>query len=317
MIEQKLRDLMAVGLANILRRFAFDPKYFDLWQSQGYHIKPTSFYSPLPDTRELLNNIWDDISPNLGGIEWNEVQQLQFLKIFPEKYFHEYNVFTERKPNNNSQFYLGNVSFETVDAEILYCMVRYFRPHQIIEIGSGYSSLLAAEALAKNISEGYQGCFTAIEPYPPEFLRHKLPITIQLLEQPVQKVPLERFTSLKSGDILFIDSSHVCKVGSDVHYEFLKILPCLAPGVIIHVHDIFLPAEYPKQWVKDWHRFWNEQYILQAFLSFNSAFEVLWAGSYMHLYHKDKLSNAFNSYDPNQNWPASFWLRRVDASSHS
>lgn len=196
-------------------------------------------------------------------------------------------------------------------------MVRHFSPNQVIEIGSGYSSLLTIEALAKNISEGHSGTFTAIEPYPPSFLRDELPINIELLDQPVQEVSLDRFSSLKSGDILFIDSSHVCKVGSDVHYELLKILPCLAPGVIIHIHDIFLPSEYPKQWIKEWHRFWNEQYILQAFLSFNSSFEILWAGSYMHLYHKDKLSTNFNSYDPNENWPASFWLRRVDISCHN
>jgi len=181
----------------------------------------------------------------------------------------------------------------------------------MIEVGSGYSTLLSLEALENNAKEGHPCRFTAIEPYPADFLRDPgLPGDVELLEQPLQKAPLELFTNLKSGDILFIDSSHVCKAGSDVRYMFSSILPALAPGVIIHIHDIFLPAEYPKCWIKDWHRFWNEQYLLQAFLSFNSAFEVLWAGSYMHHYHSDKLQEAFDSYDPARSGPASFWIRR-------
>ena len=127
----------------------------------------------------------------------------------------------------------------------------------------------------------------------------------------VQNASLDQFTSLCSRDILFIDSSHVCAIGSDVTFEILEILPRLNPGVVIHVHDVFLPRNHPKAWVKELHRFWNEQYLLQAFLCNNRDFEVIWAGSWLHMMHSEKLASAFPSYDPRRNWPASFWISRV------
>ena len=114
---------------------------------------------------------------------------------------------------------------------------------------------------------------------------------------------------MKENDLLFIDSSHVLKIGSDVQYEYLELLPRLNSGVIIHCHDIFIPSEYPKNWVRKEHRFWNEQYLLQAFLSFNDKFEILWAGSYMHLKNPDILKNNLSTYN-NFSWPISIYLRR-------
>ena len=115
----------------------------------------------------------------------------------------------------------------------------------------------------------------------------------------------------ENHDILFIDSSHVLRIGGDVQYEYLEILPRLARGVIVHSHDIFLPAEYPRHWVLEEHKFWTEQYLLQAFLAFNDSFEVLWAGSYMHLKHPEKLEEAFSSYKRERTLPGSFWMRKV------
>ncbi|MEB3189903.1 MAG: class I SAM-dependent methyltransferase [Snowella sp.] len=309
-LRQTLRNLVATQMAFILKRLVFDPNYFDLWQSHGFHIKPLSFYSPLPNTQELPDELWSK-KFDCPGVMWNEFAQLELLGLFSQKYRQEYEGFPRSKPSGKPCFYFGNVSFESVDAEILYCMVRSYGPSRVVEIGSGYSTLLAAEALNKNLEEGRPGELTAIEPFPPSFLKEELPFPIKLLNQPVQSVPLNFFTSLKANDILVIDSSHVCKIGSDVQYEFLEILPHLAPGVIIHIHDIFLPVEYPQNWIKKEHRFWNEQYLLQAFLSFNSAFEILWAGSYMHVHHSAKLETAFNSYSAEHNWPASFWIKRV------
>ena len=120
-----------------------------------------------------------------------------------------------------------------------------------------------------------------------------------------------RRLGLEAGDVLFIDSSHMLRIGSDVQFEYLEILPRLKPGVIVHIHDIFLPAEYPRNWVHDKHIFWNEQYLLQAFLAFNASFEVLWGGSWMHLNHPAELESAFQSYKRENQWPGSFWIRRV------
>ena len=207
-------------------------------------------------------------------------------------------------------YYLGNAAFEAVDAEMLFGLIRLLKPRRVYEIGSGFSTLLAADALRRNRADGHSCRFIAIEPYPSAELEAELPRDVELWRVPVQEVPLDEFESLCQGDILFVDSSHVCKIGSDVQFEFLEVLPRIRPGVVVHIHDIFMPVEYPKQWVLDWHRFWNEQYLLQTFLSFNAAFEVLWAGQWMHINHPDLLMKAFPSYRAGVS-PGSFWFRRT------
>jgi hypothetical protein len=133
----------------------------------------------------------------------------------------------------------------------------------------------------------------------------------QLLRQPVQEVDLATFDQLAAGDVLFIDSSHVLATGSDVAFEYLTLLPRLAVGVNVHIHDIFLPAEYPARWLLEERWFPNEQYLLQVFLAFNSAFEVLWAGQYLALEHPDVLRETFPSFDPTRVRPGAFWIKRV------
>ena len=133
----------------------------------------------------------------------------------------------------------------------------------------------------------------------------------RLVTARAQDIPLTEFARLQAGDILFIDSSHVLKIGGDVQYEFLEVLPRLNPGVLVHVHDIFLSAEYRREFVLGACRFWTEQYLLQAFLCFNDRFAVLWGSSLMHLRHPDALQAAFASYRPAAHWPASCWLRRL------
>ena len=122
---------------------------------------------------------------------------------------------------------------------------------------------------------------------------------------------METFLQLGAGDILFIDSSHIARIGSDVTYLFHELLPCLKRGVLVHVHDIFLPAEYPKGWIFKDHHFFNEQYMLQAFLCFNAAFEVFWASHFMYLKHADRLKTLFNYPDLGSIGPGSFWIRRT------
>ena len=151
----------------------------------------------------------------------------------------------------------------------------------------------------------------AVEPYPNATIKKGFPGLSRLIDAPVQQVSLAEFERLRENDILFIDSSHVLKIGSDVEFLFLEVLPRLNPGVIVHIHDIFLPANYPRRWVVDELRFWNEQYILQAFLAFNRAFEVLWAASYMNIKHPERLESAFPSYKRGQRPPGSFWMRKI------
>ncbi len=303
------RDLTARAIAPLLRRLAFDPRYFDLWQAQGFHVSPVHYYQPIPDTREIDPSVWKRHS-RIRGLDIRAEQQKELLNIFTARFKNEYDRFPRGHESRDFRFYLGNTAFEAVDAEILFCMIRYFKPKTICEIGSGWSTLLAADALSGNRRDGSPGKLIAIEPYPPEFLSASIPEEVELLRRPVQKVALTQFEALRENDILFIDSSHVCTIGSDVQYEVLEILPQLNPGVLIHIHDIFLPTEYPKEWVLDRHHFWNEQYIVQAFLCFNDTFEILWAGQWMHLTHPELLVEAFTSYQSGVS-PASLWFRRT------
>jgi hypothetical protein len=150
----------------------------------------------------------------------------------------------------------------------------------------------------------------AIDPYPNPVLKSGFPGLSRVIEDEVQDLPLELFTSLGPNDILFIDSSHILRIGSDVQYECLEIVPRVASGVVVHFHDIFLPSEYPKDIIFKGFQFPNEQYLVQAFLAFNDAFEIVWAGSFMHLTHPERLESAFPSYSRATRWPGSLWVRR-------
>jgi predicted O-methyltransferase YrrM len=277
----------------------------------GIHVVPNHFYEPIPDTRKISKDFWETPS-SLAGIDMREAGQQALLQEFCSKYKPEYGQFKNSTPVSADEFTLANRSFGSVDGEILYCMIRHFKPNAIIEIGSGNSTIISSMAIRKNGEEmGSQAKLTAIEPYPSAVIEKGFPGLTRLIKAPVQSVPLAEFEALGENDILFIDSSHVLKEASDVQFEYLEIVPRLRKGVIVHFHDIFLPFPYPRSWVEDELRFWNEQYVLQAFLSCNNSFEVLWAGSYMNHKHPDSLQQAFPSYRAHETAPGSFWIRRV------
>lgn len=283
---------------------------FRTMEKMGIHVVPNHFYEPVPDTRNIPEGFWERPS-ELVGIDVNEVAQLALLEEFRISYKTEY----EQLANPKSAplgFSLPNRSFSSVDAEILYCMIRYFRPNRIMEIGSGNSTLVSAEAILRNSREtGTVASLVAVEPFPNGILEKGFPGLTRLITAPVQSVPLREFESLRENDILFIDSSHVLKTASDVQYEYLEIVPRVKKGVIVHFHDIFLPFSYPKTWVVNELRFWNEQYVLQALLAFNKSFAVLWAGNFMNHKHPSALQQAFDSYSHHQTAPGSFWIKRV------
>jgi predicted O-methyltransferase YrrM len=275
-------------------------RLFPYFEKLGIHVLPVHYYSPIPEIGKLREEIWQRVS-ELPGINMNEEIQLKLLEEF-EKYSDEFNSLPLQKGDG---FYVSNPSFGAVDAEIYYCMIRHFRPRKIIEVGAGFSTLLAAETVERNAID----CeIVAIDPYPQKFLKANR--RIKVVEKPVEKVGLEKFKALGENDILFIDSTHTVKIGGDVVYLYLEVLPRLKKGVLVHFHDIFLPLEYPRDWVMKMMRFWNEQYLLQAFLAFNDAFEVLWSGSYMNLKHPERLERIFRSYVRKRTFPGSFWIRK-------
>ncbi|MEY2446747.1 MAG: hypothetical protein QOH79_223 [Acidimicrobiaceae bacterium] len=282
----------------------------------GLHVTPVHFYQPVPDTGRLPESLWAEPSA-LVGVDWNAEGQLARLEDFQEHFRDEYTAFAVGATSDPTEFHLDNEQFSKVDAEALYCMVRQLRPQRVIEIGSGNSTLLTARAIRVNASEDptYRCRFTAIEPYPNEVISRGVDGLTELMAKPVQEVGPDVFAELGENDLLFIDSSHVLKIGSDVQYEFLEVLPRLAAGVVVQIHDVFLPNEYPRHLVLDWHQFWTEQYLVQAFLSFNTSFEVLWSSAWLHARHPDLLAAAFPSYRgigwPTGLPPSSLWLRRT------
>jgi predicted O-methyltransferase YrrM len=285
-LDRVLRRTLARLVSHVPRAVLLSSDVFDVWERAGYHVTPNHFYSPIPDLGSLSRRVWED--SECIGVDFREAAQLELLDRF-ESLRREY-----------AKLDVSNPYYGALDAEVLYSMIRLVRPERIVEVGSGFSTDIALTALKENGS----GCIECIEPFEPE----RMPIRPKYVV-PVQEVPLEEFESLEAGDILFIDSSHVVKLGSDVRYEYLEILPRLQPGVIVHVHDIFLPHEYPREWAHAKRRFWTEQYLLQAFLVFNDTFEVVWASSFMLHRHERRIRAAFPSLD-NTSQPGSFWLRR-------
>jgi hypothetical protein len=286
---------------------------FRYWERSGFHVTPVHFYQPIPNTQSLPETLWDRPS-ELVGIDMNDAVQRDLLRNHFPKFRGEYDQFPTEPTGEPGRFYLNNGLFGGTDGLIAYCMIRHFQPRLIIEVGSGFSSLVAAEAIAKNKNSA----LICIEPFPADFLRKGIPGLHSLIEKKVEDIDLEFFSQLQSGDILFIDSSHTVRIGGDVNYLFLEVLPRLKPGVIVHIHDIFFPFDYRRDWVMDELRFWAEQYLLQAFLSFNSEFEVLAANRYLARRYPADLKAAFPSLEnlkaslsKSVKWGGgSFWMRR-------
>jgi Methyltransferase domain len=278
------------------------PEFFRLWEQSGVHVSPVHFYQPTPDTRTLSEGLWNRKS-DLPGVEMNDAVQLNLLRTCFPRFRQEYEKFPTTS-DDSDQVSLTNGRFDGTDALVGYCMVRHFKPRTIIEVGSGYSSLICGRAAAMN----GDSALVCIEPFPLDFLLQGFPGFRSLIQKNVQDVEIEFFSQLDSGDILFLDSSHTVKIGGDVNYLFLEVLPRLKPGVIVHVHDIFFPFDYPRDWVLNECRFWAEQYLLQAFLAFNSDFEVLLCNSYLAHSYLEEFKATF-SHSP---WwgGGSFWMRR-------
>ena len=297
----------------------------------GVSVIPQHFYFPVPSLKSFRGKDWSASRP-CGALDFRLEEQIERLQTellplaaqcsFPEDCSRNGNGF-------GNDFHFNNGFFERIDAEVAYSFVRRRKPQRLIEIGSGNSTLLLAAAMRNNADAGFPGEFIAVEPFPRPYLMHGVPGLTRLIQAKVQNAPIDLFLSLRANDILFIDSSHVVSIDSDVLYECLCILPKLSPGVLIHFHDIFAPLDYPEKFVKTNLCFWNEQYLLEAFLSFNSAFKVMWAASAMQQSHAGLLREAFPAWegsfrrmpsrlkvfaptlDGNNVWPCSFWIERT------
>lgn len=265
------------------------------------------YYQPLINPKKhLTRSLRTD--RDLPGINLNTDAQLELLNRF--NYVEELEQFPLEKGAELSYYY-NNGFYEAGDAEYLYNMLRHFKPRKIVEIGSGYSTLMAQNAFKKNKSEDetYSYKHICIEPYEQPWLEKT---GVEVIRKPVETIEKSFFEALDANDILFIDSTHVIRPQGDVLFEYLEILPILKPGVIVHIHDIFLPKDYLDQWVYDEHRLWNEQYLLEAFLTFNNKFRILGAVNYLsHNYHQQfAAKHPVYSRQPGRE-PGAFWMVKV------
>lgn len=264
------------------------------------------YYEPLFNPAHLRKPMSND--RELAGIDWNVATQLDLLSRF--RFNDELLRFpVNRQPNHG--FFYRNGFFESGDAEFLYSMIRLFKPKRIFEVGSGQSTLLATSAIKVNRSEdaGYQCEHLCIEPYEVGWLDQ---LNVTVMREPVELIDTSLFHQLEKDDILFIDSSHVIRPQGDVLFEYFEILPILKPGVLIHIHDIFTPKDYLEEWVQSV-CFWNEQYLLEAFLSYNSKFKIIGALNFLKHHYPDELTEACPvlRQELESREPGSFWLRRV------
>lgn len=235
------------------------PDVSAIFEECGYYIVPHHFYGPLPDPAEIAATRHDVAKYPLEKIGFSEkgCEEL-FSSIMA--YWDEFKAFAAVS-DVTTGFALQNPFYSGLDAFALYAMVRSRRPNQLIEIGSGFSTHIAYAAMQAN----GMGKITCIEPYPTAKLR-ELGGRVTIVESRVQQIDPALFAALGPNDICFIDSSHVSRLDSDVNYEVMQILPTLRPGVVAHIHDVFIPFEYPAHWLKERRWFWNEQYLLYAYL---------------------------------------------------
>lgn len=264
------------------------------------------YYEPSFNTTHLRKPLSDD--RELPGIDWNLAEQLDLLKKFQ---FNDELVKFPVDRRADHQFFYRNGFFESGDAEFLYNMIRLFKPRRIFEIGSGQSTLLAASAAEANraADASYQCEHLCIEPYEVKWLDE---LNVNVIRKPVELIDTALFRQLEKNDILFIDSSHMIRPQGDVLFEYFEILPILKSGVLIHIHDIFSPKDYLEEWIQSV-CFWNEQYLLEAFLSYNSEFKIIGALNFLKHHHPDELTEVSPVLREQMEFrePGSFWLRRV------
>lgn len=304
-----LKSLAAPLAARIARAYLkAAPRDRRWFEAAGVHLEAAGYYSPIPSTEEVLGSF----EYQGDGLPFNDPRVFDDARLTAMlealiAYAHEFDPPLEGRFDAPDRFFWKNPMFTHSDALTYYCMVRHLRPRRIIEVGSGFSTRVALEALERN---GY-GSVVCIEPYPPSYLRQLGPRLEGLVEERVQDLPRSFFDDeLEDGDILFIDSSHSVKVGSDCVYLYLTVLPHLRPKVMVHAHDVFLPRAFPPAWALEHQLYWTEPYLLYALLLDNPKFEVTYGAQYQMARHPDRLDALMGGkFGPSIG--CSLWFRRT------
>jgi hypothetical protein len=314
--KNKIRDYLALALfypALPFLRFAGPRRAHlhavrGLLDRAGVTVVASHYYEPTYDIRDIFR---DPEEPRpLAGIDWNLDGQVKLLEQFQ---FGDALRALDGRQHCGRAFSYKNDFFGPGDAEALYSMIRHFKPRRIVEIGCGQSTLVAHFAIHDATAQDsqYRCRHICYEPYENPWLED---LGVEIKREPIERADLALFRSLSPGDIVFIDSSHTLRPMGDVEFEYLHILPILPKGVIVHVHDIFSPRDYPAKWLKEDRRFWNEQYLLETFLSFNKEFEIICSLNHLMNLGSSQFKAAFPILAERGPVPfvGSFWFRRVN-----
>jgi len=258
------------------------------------------------EVRQRQDEIWlQDIPLTIPGIKLNLADQMQLISEFSKTYNE---IPFPAHQSERFLYYFENPFYSYSDGIFLYSFIRHFNPLRIIEIGSGFSSALMLDTL--ELLGRIQTRLSFIEPFPERLyslIKVKDIQQVSIYEKKLQQVNISFFTQLEENDILFVDSTHVTKTGSDVNYLLFEILPSLKKGVLIHFHDIFYPFEYPKEWVFEG-RSWNEDYILRSFLMYNDHFTIIMFPDFLHKVQHECLESMPACF---KNHGGSIWLRKT------
>jgi len=286
-------------LYNVLRRFRGLKEPFP----NGHYFSP---YPELNDIKKHETRIFGRRETALPEIDLNAEAQLRLLDSFKEYY--DTLPFTDDRKEGLRYHYI-NPAYSYSDGIFLYCMIRHVRPRKVVEIGCGYSSCVTLDTNELHFNNEISCTF--IDPYPEllySLINDDDRRRIEIIPQRLQDVDLDVFRALGDGDILFIDSTHVSKVDSDVNRIFFEILPSLKSGVYIHFHDVFFPFEYPKQWVYEG-RAWTELYMLRAFLEYNNAYEIVAFNTMLESLYRERFERDFPLCLKNTG--GSIWLKKL------
>lgn len=272
-------------------------------------IQPGHFLSPYPSLEAVKKReleLWGPPPPAAPpAIDLRMSEQLALLEEFA-RYYEEMPFAAERTPD--LRYHFVNGVFPWGDGIVTYSIMRHFRPKRIIEVGAGYSSAVMLDVNERFFDNQIE--LTFIEPDPARLHSIAHPGDLErstLMTTEVQDTPLSTFEALGENDILFVDSSHVAKACSDVNFLFFEVFPRLAPGVLIHIHDIFYPFEYPPNWITERRWAWNETYLLHAFLLFNKRFEIVFFNNFMIRFNRKRIVRTIP--DMRINPGGSIWLR--------
>jgi len=307
-------EQIAEIVQSYIDRTGAELELFKALRQKDLYLLRDHYYRPFVNAKNLPAEFWTNRA-SLASLEIDANSALTWAETELTAYFQELRDFLPlHQESKDVKLYLINGTYMAVDAHMYYALIRHLKPKTIIEVGAGHSTLFAHEALKRGeLLETTE--LHVVEPYPEGIISSGLESVARVRRSFVQDLEPAYFDRLEAGDILFIDSTHVVKEGGDVLYLYLEILPRLKPGVFVHVHDISLPEPYPSCYL-DYGWFWNEQYLLQAYLVNNNKVKILWPGNYLMCYQSRRMLELFPDINDMravypESEPSAFWFKTL------